>query len=211
MTIQNAPQKGEFYILRPDMRGGGSVHGVVFENEKELRPPGQGMIRPPHGGFPSLQEMPRLRYDPHQGRMPNDLQGGFSGYWLTSEPLKQVLEAVDPDGFAFVPCEFILEDGSQGPSYFLCDVVRALDALDEVASTVKILTEGYSAGKHYSLAGGASLAFIKDVVESAHVFRTPYNSQLVVCDRVLRDALVERGFGKPPDYRGVWLEDAAEY
>ncbi|MGW8274741.1 DUF1629 domain-containing protein [Xanthomonas axonopodis] len=211
MTMKNKPKVGEFYVLSSDVRGGGLGHGVVFENEKELRPAGQGIIRPSSGGFPPLSEKPRLRYDKRQGRMPEDLQGGFSGYWLTSEPLKQILESVDPDGFAFVPCEFVMEDGSQGPPYFLCDVVRTLDALDEAASTLKILTEGYPAGKHYSLAGGASLAFIQDVVGTAHVFRTPYNSRLIVCDRVLRDALVESGFGKAPRSRGVWLEDAAKY
>ncbi|WP_372166048.1 DUF1629 domain-containing protein [Xanthomonas axonopodis] len=211
MTMENKPKAGEFYVLSSDVRGGGLGHGVVFENEKELRPAGQGIIRPSSGGFPPLSEKPRLRYDKRQGRMPEDLQGGFSGYWLTSEPLKQILESVDPDGFAFVPCEFVMEDGSQGPPYFLCDVVRTLDALDEAASTLKILTEGYPAGKHYSLAGGASLAFIQDVVGTAHVFRTPYNSRLIVCDRVLRDALLEGGFGKAPRSRGVWLEDAAKY
>ncbi|MDA8454311.1 DUF1629 domain-containing protein [Acidovorax sp. GBBC 3334] len=211
MKMDNKPKAGEFYVISSDVRGGGPGHGVVFENEKGLRPAGQGIIRPRDGGFPPLGETPRLLYDKRQGRMPEDLQGGFSGYWLTSEPLKQLLESVDPDGFAFVPCEFVLEDGSQGPPYFLCDVVRTLDALDEAASTVKILTEGYSAGKHYSMAGGASLSFFKDVIGSAHVFRTPYNSRLVICDRVLRDALLDGGFGKAPNSRGVWLEDAAKY
>lgn len=211
MTTPRAPQKGEFYTLRPDLRGGGPGHGVVFENEKALRPPGRGMIRPPHGGFPPLREIPKLRYDSREGLMPSDMESGFSGYWLVSAALKEVFESVDAGGFAFQPCEFTLEDGSQGPDYFLCDVVRTLDALDEAASTLKILTEGYPAGKYYSLAGGARLAFIKEVVGSAHIFRTPYNSQLVICDRMLRDALIAGGFGKPPNSRGVWLEDAADY
>ncbi|MCC4600202.1 DUF1629 domain-containing protein [Xanthomonas melonis] len=208
--LDNAPQEGEFYILRPDVRGGGSVHGVVFENEKALRPAGRGIIRPTDGGFPPLKEAPRLRYDESRGRMPNDLQGGFSGYWLTSDPLKKLLESIDSEGFEFVPCDFILEDGSQGPAHYLCDVARVIDAIDEHASTVKVLTEGYSKGKYFDLTGGASLAFNKEVIASAHVFRTPYTAD-AFCDRFLRDALIENGFGRSPRTRGVRLIDASAY
>ncbi|ARR13737.1 DUF1629 domain-containing protein [Xanthomonas citri pv. citri] len=209
-TLHNAPQRGAFYIFRPDMRGGRSGHGVVFENEKALRPEGRGIIRPTDGGFPLLKEAPRLRYNQSRGQMPNDLQGGFSGYWLTSDPLKKVLESIDSEGFEFVPCDFLLEDGSQGPQHYLCDVTRVIDAIDEGASTVKVLTEGYSKGKYFDLTGGASLAFDKEVVASAHVFRTPYTAD-AFCDRLLRDALIENGFGRSPKTRGVRLIDASDY
>lgn len=63
MTMKNKPKVGEFYVLSSDVRGGGPGHGVVFENEKELRPAGQGIIRPSSGGFPPLSEKPRLRYE----------------------------------------------------------------------------------------------------------------------------------------------------
>lgn len=41
MTMKNKPKVGEFYVLSSDVRGGGPGHGVVFENEKELRPAGR--------------------------------------------------------------------------------------------------------------------------------------------------------------------------
>lgn len=205
----NKPKKGEFYILRPDMRGSRG-HGVVFENGKALRPPGQGLIRPPGGGFPALKEIPRLR----QSRpldMPNDLDASFEGYWLVSAALKKVFEIMDTDGFAFMPVDFILADGSEGPLHYLCDVIREIDALDEVTSRVKIKYGDYVNGKFYSLAlaEGASLAFKKSVVGSAHVFMTPYTSE-VFCDRVMHDALRENGFGIEPEVRGVWMQDAAD-
>lgn len=207
MTVSSAPQKGEFYILQPDMRGGGPGHGVEFVNEKAVPFPAYLSSPAERGGLALLQEAPRLRYDRRMGDMPNDLDSGFKDYWLVSESLKQAFQAVDAEGFAFARCEFLLEDGSEAPPHYLCEVVRMLDAIDEEASTVKVLT-GYPNGKYYSIAGGADLAFKKEVVGSAHVFRTPYTAD-AFCDHVLRDALIDRGFGKAPRTRGVRLIDAA--
>lgn len=209
MTDDNKPKKGEFYILRPDMRGP-EGHGMVFENEDALTGIGCGILRPEPGGFPPLKETPRLRYHKSKGPLPNDLDADFSGYWLVSQPLKQVFESVDAEAFAFAPVDFILDDGSQGPPHYLCDVIREIDALDEAASTVRVLTEGYPNGKYYSLTGGANLAFIKEIIGPAHVFRNPYAAD-VFCDRLMRDALIENGYGKGRDSRGVRLLDAADY
>ncbi|WAT13703.1 imm11 family protein [Xanthomonas fragariae] len=209
-TTKNIPQKGEFYVLGPDMRGSRG-HGVVFENENKFPWPPHMHIGPSSAGIKEFKEVPRLRQS-RPNDMPSDLDSDFRGYWLVSEPLKQLFESIDPEGFEFASCDFILNDGSKAPAHYLCDIVRVIDAIDEDASKVKILTEGYSKqGKHYSLAGGASLAFRKTVIDSAHIFRTPYNSRLVICDQILRNALVENGFGKPRNSRGVWLIDAANY
>lgn len=203
----NRPKEGEFYILDVDSDGEG--HGVVFENHDQVVSPPRFYLRPERGGFPPFDETPRLRQS-RSNRMPNDLDATFGGYWLVSEPLKRVLESTDPEGFAFERCEFVLHDGSQGPTHYLCDVLRTLDAVDEVTSTVKIkIGSNFPNGKHYKLGGGARLAFKKDVVDAAHVFRSPFNSGLIICDRVLRDSLLTNGFGKPPRTRGVFLEDAA--
>lgn len=207
IRLQNKPKKGEFYILMPDMRGGGRGHGVEFDNEDSVPFPVYLSEPSERGGLAELKEIPRLRYDSRIGDMPNDMQNGFKDYWLVSEPLKQVLQCADPDGFAFARCSFLLEDGSEAPPHYLCEVVRMLDAIDEAASTVKVLT-GYPNGKFYRLAGGADLAFKKEVIGNAHVFRTPYASE-AFCDRTLRDTLIQHGFGKSPRTRGVWLIDAA--
>lgn len=81
-----------------------------------------------------LRETPRLVYRERQGVPPQDLEGGLSGYWLVSERLRQVMDEIDPDAFVFADTDYRFEDGSKGPTYFLCDVVRTLDALDEEAS-----------------------------------------------------------------------------
>ncbi|MBO9738884.1 DUF1629 domain-containing protein [Xanthomonas axonopodis pv. begoniae] len=207
MKTENKPEKGVFYILQPDMRSGGRGHGVQFVNENSVPFPAYLSSPPESGGIAMLHEVPRLRHDHRNGDMPRDLDSGFKDYWLVSEPLKHVFQTVDPEGFSFAPCEFLLEDGSQAPPHYLCEVVRILDAIDETASRVKVLT-GYPNGKYYSIAGGADLAFEKEVIGSAHVFRTPYTAD-AFCDHILRDALRASGFGKSPRTRGVRLIDAA--
>ncbi|MDV3469230.1 DUF1629 domain-containing protein [Stenotrophomonas sp. C3(2023)] len=205
--VINRPKEGEFYILSVDMDG--PEHGVVFENMRQVVTPPDRLHQPNGAAFRSFNEMPRLRQS-RPDRMVNDLDSSFGGYWLVSEPLKRVFESVDPEGFAFAECEFILHDGTVGPKHYLCDVVRTLDAVDETTSKIRILLkDSYPGGKYYSEGSGARFAFKKDVVGSAHVFLTPYNSMMVFCDRTLRDALIEHGFGKEPDTRGVLLEDAA--
>ncbi|PKV14530.1 imm11 family protein [Xanthomonas prunicola] len=208
-TLHNAPQKGAFYILRSDMGGGGRGHGVEFENEDAVPFSIADSLPGEDAGLAALKETPRLRYDSRIGDMPNDMHDGFKGYWLVSEPLKQVFEAADPEGFAFALCDFRLEDGTPGEPYYLCDVVRVIEAIDEAASTIKVLT-GYRNGKYYDITGGAQFAFNKDVVGTAHIFRTPYTAD-AFCDRFLRDTLISQGFGKSPKKRGVRLIDAANY
>lgn len=212
MTTDNNPRKGEYFILMPDIRRGGRGHGVVFENVDRLLTPPRRILKPVAGGFPDLREVPRLVYDPVAGDPPQDLEGGLSGYWLVSDRLKRILESVDPNGFAFAECEYRLHDGTLGPRYFLCDVVRTVDALDEAASTLRIeLSDDFVGGKYYNFAGGVSLAFRAELLGEAHVFRTPYSGNYVICDRTLRDAVQAAGMGRDESRAGVWFEDAADY
>ncbi|MBN5143191.1 DUF1629 domain-containing protein [Stenotrophomonas maltophilia] len=207
----NHPVPGEFFLLMPDTTRGGRGHGVVFENVKQLRTPPRLILRPEKGSFPPMAEKPSLVYSAKKGSLPEDLEGGMSGYWMVSERLRDALVSVDPAGFEFVECDYRLADGSEGPRYFLCDVTRELDAVDEGASQFRIITdEGYPGGKFYDLKGGASLAFRKDVVGQAKVFRTPYSGGLVFCSRELRDAVWDAGIGGPGESRGLWFTDAAD-
>ena len=69
--------------------------------------------------------------------MPRDLEE-LAGIWVVSDPLKQLFEQMDAEAFAFVACDFSLADGSPGPQYYLGNVLRGLDALDEASSRVRI-------------------------------------------------------------------------
>lgn len=207
----NQSRRGEFFLLMPDTTRGGKGHGVVFENVKKLRTPPRLILRPEGGGFPPLAEKPLLVHSPKKGGLPEDLEGGMSGYWLVSERLRDALVSIDPDGFEFVDSEYRLADGSEGPRYFLCDVTRVIDAVDEGSSKLRIIRDdGYPGGKFYDLRGGSALAFRKDAVGQAHIFRTPYSGNLVFCDSALRDAVLAAGIGGGGESRGLSFTDAAD-
>lgn len=204
----NLPKKGEFFELRPDARRRGKGHGVVFENESSLKTPPSFLLRPDQGGFPPLRETPRLVYYPSEGWPPEDLEAGMSGYWLVSGRLREVMAAVDPGAFAFRETDYRLADGAMGGPYFLCDVIRTIDALDEAASQLKIIvSDDYEEGKYYDLTGDARLAFKREAIVDAHVFRLPYYEG-VFCDHIFKNAVEGAGIVTARTCNGLWFEDA---
>ncbi len=170
-----------------------------------MRLPGTYIIEPPNGDPNQYPERPHLVHEPKGGKtngLPRDFEM-LGSLWIVSEPLKQVFQTVDPDGFAFAACDFTLWDGSPGKQLYLCGVLRELDALDEAASKIKIRTGEYVNGKYYDRSGWASLMFRPEVVGGAHIFASPYSAD-VFCDRTLRDAVVRAGL------KGVRLQDATD-
>lgn len=215
MNASNRPQRGEFYVLQPDIRGGGPGHGIVIENEEALLTPPRMIIRPVNGGIPELPETPRLIHKNSGKRLPRDLEGGFSGYWLVSERLKNVFESTDADAFQFSPCSFIAKDGTQSPPYYLCDVVRTIEALDRENSSFKTeIDHDFETGEAcelISFLGGASLSFHRDAIGSAHVFRMAENELAIICDRVMYEAIRNAGIGVKASSDGLWFMDAASF
>ncbi|WP_336618968.1 DUF1629 domain-containing protein [Stenotrophomonas sp. PS02289] len=184
--------QGEFYFLQPSRWADGVGHGLQFANEAALCRPGMNTVDPPNGDPAQYSERPHLIHVPAEGGLPRDFEV-YASIWIVSRALKEVFEAVDSAGFAFAACDFTLADGSPGPQYYLCDVVRELDALDAPASRVKITTDhDYITGEDvpfYSAVGGASLVFRKEALDGAHVFRQSGSGFFPICDRVMFDAL----------------------
>lgn len=204
---RNQPKAGEFFKLRPDATRVGKGHGVVFANEGALLTPPRIILKPEGGGFPPLSETPLLIYRSREGVPPQDLEGGLGGYWLVSQRLRGVMETVDSGAFAFADVDYRLEDGSKGSTYFLCDVVRTLDALDEESSQLKIIiSDSYEAGKYYRLTGDVRLGFKREVLGSSHVFRLPFHGG-VFCDRIFKDAVEAAGIVTARASNGIWFED----
>ncbi len=195
-------EKGKFFIVQPSFWGGARVPGLEIANKDRLRLPGTYIIESPNGDPGLYPERPQLVHVPKLGGLPRDFED-IAGMWIVSEALKRVFESVDPEGFAFSACDFTLADGTAGPQYYFCGVLRTLDALDESASRVKIEIGEFVNGKYYDRSGGASLVFRKDVVGPAHVFLTPFALE-VFCDRALHDAVLAAGL------TGVAFHDAAD-
>jgi uncharacterized protein DUF1629 len=190
----------KFYKIGPDPRIAGEP-GWRIQNLNALLM-GRPVLCPPIGqrGFDAFPDAPLLVIAPSSGRPPYDLEQCHD-YWLVSDALKNTLERVDAAGVAFVRCEVWIEDGSRGPSYWLCDILRLLDAVDEENSHV---TVKFVPNRIYSLLGGASLTFKADVVNSSHIWRTPYMEDLVFCDDRMREAC------KEADLAGIRFRDASK-
>ena len=202
VTTRSAFQKGKYFIIEPSYWGGGMIPGLEIANEDRLRFPGTYIIEQPNGDPDVYPARPHLVHVPKLGGLPRDFEQ-LGSLWIVSEALKRVFESADPAGFAFVACDFTLADGTPGPPYYFCGVLRTLDSLDEGASRLKIKVDDYVNGKFYSLSGGGNLVFMEDVVGSAHIFRNPFTDN-VFCDRALHDTV------KGSDVKGVAFADVTD-
>jgi hypothetical protein len=199
------PKARKFYIISYSLRHRKADFEVENKNaliaaSGALHPPsslGTYALFPPPGrrGFPVYHERPRVIIGKRRsGPPPSDIEL-YHSYWLTSDRLKSLFESIDPPAFAFLACDVNLRDGSPGPVYWLCDVVRVLEAFDE--STVQEFRSGI---KKAGLIGDKTLVFNEIVIGDAHIFRTPYSPN-VFCDQVMKDACKAAGM------KGVQFHD----
>ncbi|CAB3685002.1 imm11 family protein [Achromobacter pulmonis] len=207
VSAEAASHKGEFFLIDASFWADGRVPGIAIANEEKLIDPGMNVVSRPNGMPNQYPERPHLVHVPEKGAMPRDLEE-LAGIWIVSEPLKQLFEQIDAEAFAFVACDFSLADGSPAPPYYLGNVLRRLDALDEASSRVRTrLDHNGQTGeyeKFYSLVGGASLVFKQDVVRGAHIFRQDRMGAPPICDRAMFEALSAANFS------GVRLRDVAD-
>lgn len=188
------PKAAKFY--RVGLGGFHIAPGLRMENIG-----GRTLMSPPGGrSFPPLSEPPRLLIDRSLGRAPGDWEL-FHGFRLVSDRMKSLLETVDREGVAFLKCESRSLGRKAAPDYWLCDVIRILDAIDEERSRGEILDEG-TEYRRYSPMGRTSLVFKEGVVGSAHIFRPRFWGH-IICDQVMKDACKAAGM------RGIRFDDAS--
>jgi len=176
----------KFFKMSRVIRGGGAV-GLKLLNKDLLVQAGKRLTFGPDPGtrgFPVYPEAPHFLFDRRLGRDVQDIET-YTAYWLISDRMKRVLESVDPAGFAFCKCKTELRNGEEGPPYWLCDVLRVLDAVDEENSNVAI--KRGEDGKVLQYLGLAKTCFFrKNVTESLDVFRLFYFSPQVICSDRMR-------------------------
>ncbi|WP_063690660.1 imm11 family protein [Bradyrhizobium stylosanthis] len=191
----------KFYVVGLDFRFQ-RAPGWEMENLVALAGERKVLIPPRERGFVAFSEPPRLIIDESLGRAPTDWEL-FHDYRLVSERMKILLEKLDLEGIRFIRCETRYPDGRAAPTYWLCDVVRVLDAVDEANSVLEI--EYPTPGrKVYNLNRTSTLLFKEDVVGAAHIFRLLFYP-MIVCDQVFKDACKEAGI------RGIGFTDATRY
>ena len=161
--------------------------GFELKNHDALFRKPDVMMMPPPGrrGFRDYPELPLFVAD-KRGRLHWDLDTPVPYYWMVTEKMKSLMEALDPEAFAFMQCRVQFPDGSDGPPRWLCDVVRVLDAVDEEKSKLTIRT-GRAGNKYYSLYN-ANLFFKPEVVGTSRFFRLYYDQHCVICDDEVKAA-----------------------
>ena len=153
-----------------------------------------------------LDEVPRFVFNKSRGTLPRDIERCYEG-WLISDRTRAVFEFVDPKAFSFVRCAVRTRKGIwDGPQYWLCKVLRVLDALDETRSRVRIGVRDDPryrdlGQKYYDLFRGAELVFREDLIGSAHVFRMAHYESCAICDQEMKDACKSAGL------RGLLFKD----
>jgi len=152
--------------------------------------------------FPSLTETPRLVIDRSLGRPPVDWEL-FHDFWLVSDRMKNVLESVDRDGVAFLECETRSTGRKAAPVYWLCDVVRILEAVDEEKSRFEVLDEGKQSRRYNGMAL-SSFVYREEAIGSAHIFRLRFMKSRIICDQIMKDAC------RAADVRGIGFGDASK-
>ncbi len=200
---QRKPKARKFYIISWSWRhklADFEVENldILLATSRASYPPsslGAHALYPPPGrqGFPAYPEKPRVVIGKRRsGPPPSDIEL-YDSYWLISDRLKSLFEKIDPSAFAFQACDVKLRDGSPGPVYWLCDVIRVLEAFGE--STLQDIrryreTTGL---KYRGFSGDKTLIFNETIIGDSHIFRTPYSSGNVFCDQVMKDACKEAG------------------
>lgn len=183
-------RKRRFYEMGPDLSVGGRP-GYWLEDESILPP--YKMLRLPASTAPAP-----FVFDKSVGTLPYDLEP-YDRWWLISDRTKAVFERLDPEAFVFVPCRVRVPRGSyNGPDYWLCDVVRVLDALDESRSHLTIRIEdnvhSFNFGKKvYSIRSDSKLVFTEAAIGKAHIFRMAHSEAEVICDQDMKDACKSAG------------------
>lgn len=105
--------------------------------------------------------------------------------------MKSVLEADDREGVAFLRCETRSLKGG-APVYWLCDIVRRLDVIDEEKSIVEVLDDGTDF-RRYDNMTISGYAFREEAIGSAHIFRPRFLEQWIICDQAMKDACKAAG------------------
>jgi hypothetical protein len=202
-TAKRKPRTRKFYIISYSVAhklADFEVENldVLLATSRALYPPltlGANALYPPPGrqGFPAYLEKPRVVIGKRKkGPPPSDIEL-FHSYWLISDRLKSLFESFDPPAFEFQACDVKLADGATGPVYWLCDVVRVLDAFAE-STLQEIRRYRERTGNTYrGFQGDKTLAFNETIIGNSHIFRTPYSLGDVFCDQALKDACKEAG------------------
>jgi hypothetical protein len=187
------PNTQSFYLV--DNWARATASGKEFLNEADVCwGSGATILSPPSiwdRGFRPYTVRPRFRISERLGRRVPDIEK-YGGYWLISEAAKQVLDTVSPDDFTYLPIDVEVDPGCDPVSYWLCDIVTILDAVDEEQSE-RLRIEFNDQGQKLHNILYASTVFHESVVGSHNAFRLFTSPDEIVCTEGFKEAYKAAG------------------
>jgi Protein of unknown function (DUF1629) len=187
---ERKPREQRFFVV--DGQTASRASGFEILNGDKLVEGGAAAFLPPPGlPFRNYMERPVFLADEKRGRINRDLEI-HAGFWFISGNMRSVLQAVDPEASSLIECDMQSPDGNRQAPRWLCEVVRVLDALDEVRSKVRVGVAD-DGSKYYRRGGDEKLVFDEAVVGASHIFRMKYCESRIICDEELRRACKSAG------------------
>ncbi|MGQ0682920.1 imm11 family protein [Bradyrhizobium sp.] len=154
----------------------------IWVNEKKIR---ENFRSDPHKPFRglTLSEPPKIAFDRKKRRGAlRDADTIMLGIWLVSDRLKNLLERIDPEAFAFERAEVDYSNFDEpGPAFWFCDIVRMLDCVDEENSVIRY-QEDISWTNYLAL---IDVRMKPEIVGAAHAFRLTKSTLIQIVDDVI--------------------------
>jgi hypothetical protein len=166
-----------------------------------------GPIRHPAGqpypegtGFPSDFSPPQMIFPQRPSAWSSDQalpiadisESGGERFWVVSNQLRQIFLDMDPDAFKFHPLSILVgpeREIYEGPPYWLCEVVRYLDALDLEKTKHTVKDHGVGGIITYPNVW-STIYFKRSAVQSNHIFRLMFDPNKIYCSLAMRNAMV---------------------
>lgn len=173
----------QYFQLKPDMSLAAKPW-YVWVNEEEMRKGVSTDRNLPFGGL-HMDPPPKFYFDKKVA--PRKLRDAYIvhvGMWMVSERLRDLLKNIDSEAFVFSPVDIDYSNFDEpGPRFWLCDVVRFLDCVDERRSKIKY-QEGIPMKNYLRL---IDVTMDPEKIGEAHVFRLKY----AVLKQIVDDVFVE--------------------
>ena len=160
----------------------------VWENEKEIR---SGVMTDrdlPFWGLP-MDKTPKIKFDRKVvTRKLRDAYVVHTSMWMVNDRLRELLESIDPEAFVFAPIDMDYSNFDEpGPQFWLCDMVRFLDCVDESQSDV-VYADNVPFKYYLKI---KSMVVDEEKAGNAHAFRLKYSPLIQVVDELFVERMKE--------------------
>jgi len=194
-----AQEQRKYYSLEIDFSVANKAPAHEWLNQEEQMRDFYPYPDRPFRGI-TFSEPPRIQFERKRGRVALRDAGPITlGIWLISDRLKQLLEHLDPDAFAFQKVDVDYSNFSEpGPDFWFVYIVRSLDCVDEEHSVINYQDDIPGIKNYLAL---IDVRMRPELVGSAHAFRLKHATSTLIVDDVIVAALKAqkiRGFKFEP-------------